>query len=138
MSNTVHRQPLEKSIRVSLWAVPLVVLIALLITQGYKFLPGGGAHAALQTPPPPLVTVSPPLSTHAVSWTSFTGQFAAVDDVQIRAQVSGYLTEIHFTDGQIVHKGDLLFVIDPRPYQIQLEQAQASVLTAKAQLALAR
>jgi multidrug efflux system membrane fusion protein len=137
MSNTVHRQPLEKSIRVSLWAVPLVVLIALLISQGYKFLPGGGAHAAIQTPPPPLVTVSPPLATHAVSWTSFTGQFAAVDDVQIRAQVSGYLTEIHFTDGQIVHKGDLLFVIDPRPYQIQLEQAQASVLTAKAQLALA-
>jgi hypothetical protein len=53
MSNTVHRQPLEKSIRVSLWAVPLVVLIALLISQGYKFLPGGGAHAAIQTPPPP-------------------------------------------------------------------------------------
>jgi len=137
MSDSVHRRPLEKSVRVSLWAVPLVVLIALLISQGYKFLPGPGAHADIPPPPPPLVTVSPPLVTHAVSWASFTGQFAAVDDVEIRAQVSGYLTAIDFTDGQIVHKGDLLFVIDPRPYQIQLEEAQASVLTAKAQLALA-
>jgi RND family efflux transporter MFP subunit len=60
-----------------------------------------------------------------------------VSTVEIRAQVSGYLTEIHFTDGQTVHQGDLLFVIDPRPYQIQLEQAQASLLSAQAQLALA-
>ncbi len=137
MSDTVQRRPLEKSVRLSLWLVPVLVLLAVLVTQGYKFLPGGGARAALATPPPPLVTVSPPLTSHAVNWISFTGQFAAVDDVEIRAQVSGYLTEIHFTDGQIVHKGDLLFVVDPRPYQIQLEQAQASVLTAKAQLMLA-
>ncbi len=137
MSDTVHRRPLEKSLKVSLWVVPLVVLLTIIAAQGYKFLPGGGARAAITTPPPPLVTVSPPLAAHAVNWTTFTGQFAAVDNVEIRAQVSGYLTEIHFTDGQIVHKGDLLFVIDPRPYQIQLEQAQASVLTARAQLALA-
>jgi RND family efflux transporter MFP subunit len=137
MSDSVHRRPLEKSVKLGLWSIPLVVILALLVTQASKLLPGGGANASVATPPPPLVTVSPPLATHAVSWTTFTGQFAAVDDVEIRAQVSGYLTEIHFTDGQIVHKGDLLFVIDPRPYQIQLEQAQASVLTAKAQLALA-
>jgi RND family efflux transporter MFP subunit len=137
MSDTVHRRPLEKTVRLSLWIFPLVVILALLLTEGAKLLPGGSASANVATPPPPLVTISPPLATHAVTWTTFTGQFAAVDDVEIRAQVSGYLTEIHFTDGQIVHKGDLLFVIDPRPYQIQLEQAQASVLTAKAQLALA-
>jgi len=137
MSDTVHRRPLEKNVKVSLWAVPLVILLALLATQGSKLLPGGSAHANVALPPPPLVTVSPPLATKAVNWANFTGQFAAVDNVEIRAQVSGYLTEIHFTDGQIVHKGDLLFVIDPRPYQIQLEQAEASVLTAKAQLILA-
>jgi len=138
MSDTVHRRPLEKTVRLGLWIIPLVVILALLLTQGAKLLPGGGsASANVATPPPPLVTVSPPLATHAITWTNFTGQFAAVDNVEIRAQVSGYLTEIHFTDGQIVHKGDLLFVIDPRPYQIQLQQAQASVLTAKAQLALA-
>ncbi len=137
MSQTVHRRPLDKSVKVSLWVIPIVILLALLVTQGGKLLPGGSAHATAAAPPPPLVTVSPPLATKAVNWASFTGQFAAVDDVEIRAQVSGYLTEIHFTDGQIVHKGDLLFVIDPRPYQIALEQGQASVLTAEAQLSLA-
>jgi RND family efflux transporter MFP subunit len=137
MSDTVHRRPLEKSVRLGLWIAPVLVVALLLATQVPKLLPGSNANASIATPPPPLVTVSPPLATHAVTWTPFTGQFAAVDDVEIRAQVSGYLTEIDFTDGQIVHKGDLLFVIDPRPYQIQLEQAQASVLTAKAQLALA-
>ena len=70
-------------------------------------------------------------------YTIFTGQFSAVDYVEIRAQVSGYLTEIHFTDGQLVHRGDLLFVIDPRPYEIALQQAQAQLLTAAAGLDLA-
>jgi multidrug efflux system membrane fusion protein len=96
--------------------------------------------SAASTPPAaplPAVTVSPALAGRAVNWTSFSGQFSAINDVEIRAQVSGYLTEIHFTDGQIVHKGDLLFVIDPRPFQIQLEQANAAVLTAQAQLAFA-
>ncbi len=88
-------------------------------------------------PPPPPVTVSAPVQRDVASWTTFTGQFSAVDYVEIRAQVSGYLTEIHFTDGQIVHQGDLLFVIDPRPYQIALQQASAQMLTAAAGLQLA-
>ena len=69
--------------------------------------------------------------------THFTGQFSAVDQVDLHAQVSGYLTEIHFTDGQIVHKGDLLYVIDSRPYTIQLQQAAAQFQTATASLDLA-
>jgi RND family efflux transporter MFP subunit len=88
-------------------------------------------------PPPPAVTVSPPLQRDLASWTTFTGQFSAVDYVELRAQVSGYLTEIHFTDGQIVHKGDLLFVIDPRPYEIALQQAASQLLTATAGIDLA-
>jgi multidrug efflux system membrane fusion protein len=95
------------------------------------------ASAPSAAPSLPVVTVSAALAGSAVNWTSFSGQFSAVNDVEIRAQVSGYLTEIHFTDGQIVHKGDLLFVIDPRPFQIQLEQANAAVLTAQAQLTFA-
>lgn len=97
------------------------------------------SSAAAQTPapPPPAVTVSSPLERDIASWTTFTGQFSAVDYVELRAQVSGYLTEIHFTDGQIVHKGDLLFVIDPRPYQIALQQAGAQLLNAVAGLDLA-
>src|SRR6266851_4331315 len=69
--------------------------------------------------------------------TELTGQFSAVNQVGLRAQVSGYLTEIHFQDGQIVRKGDLLFVIDPRPYKIQLQQATAQRETAAAALELA-
>ena len=62
----------------------------------------------------------------------FLGQFSAVDCVELRAQVGGTLTEIKFQDGQIVHKGDPLFVIDPRPFQIKLDQAVAQFQTAQA------
>ena len=88
-------------------------------------------------PPPPAVTVSPPLQRSLAQTTGFTGQFSAVDQVDLRAQVSGYLTEIHFIDGQIVRKGDLLYVIDPRPYAIQLQQATAQYQSATASLDLA-
>src|SRR4051812_46298639 len=82
------------------------------------FAPSETASAAATTAIPALpVTVSAPLLKEITEWDEFTGQFTAVDYVEIRARVSGYLTEIHFEDGQIVRKGDLLFVIDPRPYE---------------------
>ncbi|MGI4975935.1 MAG: efflux RND transporter periplasmic adaptor subunit, partial [Janthinobacterium lividum] len=64
-------------------------------------------------------------------------QFSAVDEVELRAQVGGYLSEIHFADGQMVRKGDLLFVVDPRPYEIALQQAGAQFQAATAALDLA-
>src|SRR5258708_35084958 len=67
----------------------------------------------------------------------FLGQFSAVDQVELRAQVGGTLTGIYFKDGDIVHKGDLLFTIDPRPYEIRLAQANAQLETATARLELA-
>ena len=85
----------------------------------------------------PTVGVSAPLTREVTEWLEYTGQFAAVDYVEVRARVSGYLTEIHFKDGQIVSKGDLLMVIDPRPYEIELDQAQAQLATAEAQLEFA-
>ncbi len=97
--------------------------------------PGGGAVA--QNAAPPSVTVSAPLQRDIVEWDEFTGQFAAVDYVEIRARVSGYLTEIHFTDGAIVKQGDLLFVIDPRPFEIARDSAQAQIAQAQARLDLA-
>ena len=66
----------------------------------------------------------------------FLGQFSAVDRVELRAQVGGTLSTIEFQDGQIVHKGDPLFVIDPRPFQIKLDQAVAQLQTAQAKEAL--
>jgi RND family efflux transporter MFP subunit len=86
---------------------------------------------------PPTVTVSPPVRRQVVDWDEFTGQFAAVEYVELRARVSGYLTEIHFEDGQIVRQGDLLFVIDPRPFRIALAQAEAQLQQAEASLVLA-
>src|SRR5262249_36058271 len=102
---------------------------------------GFGPHtanraAALPTPVPQ-VTVSQPLERAVDVRAGFLGQFSAIDRVELRAQVGGTLTEIHFKDGQIVHKGDLLFVIDPRPYEVKLEEAKAALQNANARVALA-
>jgi RND family efflux transporter MFP subunit len=108
------------------FAIRLLPIPALLLA--------GVALAQAPNASPPPVTVSHPLQKDVTEWDEFTGQFQAVDYVEIRARVSGWLNEIHFTDGQIVNKGDLLFVIDPRPYEIQLQTAKAQVETASAQL----
>jgi RND family efflux transporter MFP subunit len=79
----------------------------------------------------PSVTVSKPLEREIVEWDEYTGRFEAVETVEIRARVSGYLTELHFKDGQAVKQGDLLFVLDARPFERALEQAQAEVLQAQ-------
>ena len=105
----------------------------------YLLLIGAAAPATADDPPaPPAVTVSAPLQRKLIEWDEFTGQFWARDSVEIRARVSGYLTEIHFTDGQIVKQGDLLFVIDPRPYEAALAAAQAQLGQASAQADLAQ
>ena len=111
----------------------------LVLAGGLYWQYGRDPAAAVQAaaPPPPTVTVSAPLSRTIARSTDFTGQFSAIDQVDLRAQVSGYLTEIHFTDGQVVRKGDLLFVIDPRPYDIALQQAVAQYQTAVAAMDLA-
>ncbi|MGV1014819.1 MAG: efflux RND transporter periplasmic adaptor subunit, partial [Methyloceanibacter sp.] len=83
------------------------------------------------------VTVAKPLVVEMQEWSDFTGQFEARESVEIRARVSGYLESVNFTDGQLVKKGDLLFVIEPRPYEIALAQAKAQLTQAEAQLQLA-
>lgn len=113
------------------------ILVAALIFSLVPALMGRPAWAQQQGSPP-AVTVSPPVKRQIVEWLEFTGQFAPVEYVELRARVSGYLTEIHFADGQIVNKGDLLFVIDPRPYEIALASARANVAQAEASLELAK
>lgn len=80
---------------------------------------------------PPELTVSQPANRPVTEWDEFTGRFDAVEAVDIRARVSGYLTEVKFTDGEDVKQGDLLFTIDPRPYERALEQAQAQLNQAR-------
>jgi len=93
-------------------------------------------QVAPPAPPPPHVTVSRPLQQSVAVNTSFLGQFSAVDTVELRAQVGGILTSINFSDGQTVRKGDVLFTIDPRPYQVRLQEAVAQLQTSLAKKAL--
>jgi RND family efflux transporter MFP subunit len=97
---------------------------------------GGGADAA-PTAPPPTVTVAHPRVETLVEWTEFTGRFEATQRVEVRARVSGYLNSIDFRDGEPVERGDLLFVIDPRPFEVALERARADRASAEAQVKLA-
>src|SRR6516225_10080749 len=85
----------------------------------------------------PQVVVSKPLAQDIDTRLGFLGQFAAVSQVELRAQVGGTLTGIFFRDGDIVRKGDLLFTIDPRPYEITLAEANAQLEVAAARLELA-
>lgn len=92
---------------------------------------------AAADPPLPTVTVSQPLMKKITEWDEYTGRFVAVNTVDVRARVSGFIDSIHFKDGQIVKQGDLLFIIDPRPYRLAVEQATADRERARAKLTIA-
>jgi RND family efflux transporter MFP subunit len=92
-------------------------------------------HAA--APPPTAVTVAKPVQRTIVDQDQYVGRFVAVDMVEVRGRLSGYLSKIHFQDGQMVKQGDLLFTIDRRPFQIALDQARGNLELAKANLAFA-
>jgi len=88
-------------------------------------------------PPAPQVTVAKPVKKMVADSDEYVGRFVAVDAIEIRARVSGYLDAVHFQDGQLVKKGDLLFTIDRRPFETTLAQAQANLAQARANLAFA-
>jgi len=88
----------------------------------------GGPLAAQQAPPP--VTVAKPVVREIVEDDEFVGRFQAVDEVAVRSRVGGYLDAVHFTDGQMVKEGDLLFSIDQRPFQTALDQAKSELVVA--------
>jgi RND family efflux transporter MFP subunit len=109
--------------------VPLVSLILFA-----NVLAGCDGKPAANSPPPPTVTVAHPLQKSITEWDEYTGRFTALETVEIRARVSGFIDSVHFQEGQIVKKDDLLFVIDQRPYQIAVEQAKADIERAQAKL----
>ena len=113
--------------------------VALAILVGGGLVAFHGSHSASQAAvtSAPSVTVSAPLERDLDTQKQFLGQFSAVEHVELRAQVGGTLTQIGFKDGAIVHKGDLLFEIDPTPYQIKLSEANAALESAHARLELA-
>ena len=112
--------------------------VAPLILASALALAGCGEGAPKQAaPPPPAVTVAKPQKQTVTDYDEYVGRFIAVDSVEIRSRVSGYLDKVHFKDGQIVKQGDLLFTIDRRPFETALAQARATLTQAKANLAFA-
>ena len=97
-----------------------------------------GAAEPEQAPPPPSVTVAFPMVREVVDWDDYVGRFEAIDNVEVKPRVSGYLQSVHFRDGDYVRAGQLLFTIDQRPARAQLDQARAQLARAEATLANAR
>jgi multidrug efflux pump subunit AcrA (membrane-fusion protein) len=106
--------------------ISAAALFALLAVAGCSEAP-----KAPPAPPPPAVTVAHPVKRAIVDQDEYVGRFVAVQVVEVRARVSGYLESVHFVDGQIVKEGDLLFTIDKRPFQNTLDQARANLQVAK-------
>jgi RND family efflux transporter MFP subunit len=110
--------------------VALVLALATLVAScGDQQKKQGGA------PPPPKVTVATPVKRMLTDFDEYVGRFAAVDSVEVRARVSGYLDSVDFKDGQMVKTGDLLFTIDKRSFQNAVDQARAALTQAKSNLA---
>src|SRR6185295_6838888 len=91
-----------------------------------------GQNNTYQAPPPPQVTVSKPAEQKITRYFEATGNTAAVNSANLVARVQGFLTEVKYTDGAPVKKGQHLFTIEPEPYQIKLQQAQAAETAAQA------
>ncbi len=99
---------------------------------------GCSGPSEAQAPPAPSVTVAVPLVQAVQDWDEFTGRFEATQSVEVRARVGGYVSGVHFRDGDYVRRGQLLFSLDPRPAQAALASARAQLSQAQAQLALAQ
>lgn len=119
------------------WIVVVVALVA--VVFGARYLTGGASaapsHRGAQAP---AVTVSKVVVRPLAATQTYTGRLKAVDVVAVRPRVSGYVTKVAFTEGSMVHKGQLLFRIDPRPYQAEVDRLQASLAAARSSLNLAR
>jgi multidrug efflux system membrane fusion protein len=117
-------------------AAIVLIPLALVAAAGTKL--AGESPAVAAAPPPPAVTVAAPLVREVSEWDDYVGRFAPSRTVEIRPRVAGEVTAIHFRDGEIVRKGQLLFSIDPRPFSAALAEARANAASARSALALAQ
>jgi RND family efflux transporter MFP subunit len=112
-------------------AMRAAVLVAVAATAACSF------DSAPPPPAPPVVTAAHPLAENITDWDEYTGRIEPIESVELRARVSGYLQSVHFDEGGVVEEGDLLFVVDPRPYRAISQAAAAEVTRAKVRLELA-
>ena len=110
----------------------LLVLLAVTLSACGDKPPQPAAAAA------PPVTVAQPIKRTVTDWDEFTGRFDAVEEVQVRARVGGFVTNVEFKDGDMVHAGDLLYIIDPRPFEAVAAQADGQLADARAKTELAK
>jgi len=113
----------------SLTAIPVVLCTTLILASC-------GKSAGPQAPPPPQVSVAQVLEKQVKDWDEFTGRLQAIETVEIRPRVSGYIDKVAFTEGSLVKRGTLLFIIDPRPYKAEYDRAAADVKRFKTALDL--
>jgi RND family efflux transporter MFP subunit len=130
MHSVMNEATPEKSMK-ALWLLPLAASAALLTGCGAQ------VSAAIAPPPAPEIPVATVITRSVADTDEFSGRFRAVDRVEVRPRVSGYIAASEFAEGREVAKGDVLFTIDPRPYAAELKRAQADLARAKEQLALA-
>jgi len=138
----IKRDDFQSPRRPSFWKRRgLLISAAIFLLLGIGLLlrretAGGNAVAAVQPPIP--VTVAAVEPRHVRLWSEFSGRLTAVDSAEVRPQVTGRITETRFRDGQQVTAGDVLFVIDPRPYEAAVTKAEADLATAETNARLAR
>ena len=113
------------------------IRVTILIVLSLLSLGGCGEQQKAVELPPPVVTVTKAIEKKIQDWDDYTGRLAPMGTVDVRPRVSGYITEVKFVDGDLVKKGQPLFIIDPRPYQADYDQARAEVAKADAALKLA-
>lgn len=116
----------------------LAGIAALLLLVSCEQESASRSAAPPEAPPPPRVSVATPLQQQVTDWDEFTGRLQAVETVEVRPRVSGYLQSVNFREGTFVEKGDLLYVIDTRPYQAAVDQARAELSRTVASLDLAK
>ena len=124
-----------KPVKPKPWTTVVLVLMSTLTAMTIGACKPANDYVA---PPPPTVTVSQPVQRDVTDYLEFTGTTKAVELVEIRARVQGFLQSVHFKSGTDVKKGDLLYVIDPRPFKAQVNKAQAELSRKQAELELAK
>ncbi|WP_345301938.1 efflux RND transporter periplasmic adaptor subunit [Lysobacter hankyongensis] len=119
--------------------LPLLPLtVSLLVAAVVSACSGSQASPGADMPPPPDVSVAQVISRNVKQWDDFTGRVSAVETVQLRPRVSGYVERVAYREGDEVRKGQLLFLIDQRPYRAALAQAEAQLERARSEARLAR